>query len=67
VAEPARVADDGLARAVAALPEPQREVLALKFDGGLTFAEIAAIVGASPNTVASRYRYALEKLRAVLP
>jgi RNA polymerase sigma-70 factor (ECF subfamily) len=67
VAEPAAFADDGLARAVAALPEPQREVLALKFDGGLTFAEIAAIVGASPNTVASRYRYALEKLRAVLP
>lgn len=64
--EPAAIADDGLARAVAALPRPQREVLALKFDGGLTFAEIAVVVGASINTVASRYRYALEKLRAVL-
>jgi RNA polymerase sigma-70 factor (ECF subfamily) len=67
IQEPPAVADDGLARAVAALPQPQREVLALRFDGGLTFAEIAAIVGASINTVASRYRYALEKLRAVLP
>ncbi len=67
VQEPPALADDGLARAVAALPAPQREVLALKFDGGLTFAEIAVVVGASINTVASRYRYALEKLRAVLP
>lgn len=66
VAEPAPVGDDGLARAVAALPEPQREVLALRFDGGLTFAEIAVVVGASPNTIASRYRYALEKLRTVM-
>ena len=31
---PPALADDGLARAVAALPAPQREVLALKFDGG---------------------------------
>jgi len=35
----------------------------LKVYEGLTFAEIAAIVKASPNTVASRYRYGIEKLR----
>lgn len=58
--------DEGLSRAVAALPAAQREVLALKIDGGLTFAEIAAVIGTSPNTAASRYRYALEKLRIAL-
>lgn len=58
--------DDALAAAVAALPEVQREVVALKIDAGLTFAEIAAVTGTSLNTAASRYRYALEKLRTVL-
>ena len=41
-------------------------MVALKIDGGLTFAEIAAVIGISANTAASRYRYALEKLRAAL-
>jgi RNA polymerase sigma-70 factor (ECF subfamily) len=58
--------DDALAAAVAALPEAQREVVALKIDAGLTFAEIAAVIGTSLNTAASRYRYALEKLRTAL-
>ena len=55
-----------LAEALDALPPPQREVIALKVDAGLTFAEIGAALGISPNTAASRYRYALEKLRAAL-
>jgi RNA polymerase sigma-70 factor (ECF subfamily) len=55
-----------LERALRTLPAEQRQVVALKVDGGLTFAEIAAILGISPNTAASRYRYALEKLRAAL-
>lgn len=55
-----------LERGLAALPPEQREVVALKIDGGLTFAEIAAVLGLRPNTAASRYRYALEKLRAAL-
>lgn len=62
----AELPDDALAAAVAALPEPQREVVALKIDAGLTFAEIAAVTGTSLNTAASRYRYALEKLRTAL-
>jgi RNA polymerase sigma-70 factor (ECF subfamily) len=62
----AELPDDALAAAVAALPEAQREVVALKIDAGLTFAEIAAVTGTSLNTAASRYRYALEKLRAAL-
>jgi len=57
-------ADPGpLERALRELPAEQREVLALKIDGGLTFARISAVLGVSPNTAASRYRYALEKLR----
>jgi RNA polymerase sigma-70 factor (ECF subfamily) len=55
---------DWLERALARLPPEQREVLSLKIDGGLTFDEAAAVLGVSPNTAASRYRYALEKLRA---
>ena len=57
---------DLLERGLAALPAEQREVLSLKIDGGLTFAEVAAVLGIRPNTAASRYRYALEKLRALL-
>lgn len=55
-----------LERALRALPAEQREAISLKVDGGLTFAEIAALLGISANTAASRYRYALEKLRAAL-
>jgi RNA polymerase sigma-70 factor (ECF subfamily) len=48
------------------LPADQREVLHLKVYEGWTFAEIAALSGESINTVASRYRYGLSKLRARL-
>ncbi len=70
-AQPDRPAAEGpradrLARALAALPPEQREVIALKIDGELTFAAIAAVLGISGNTAASRYRYALEKLRKAM-
>jgi RNA polymerase sigma-70 factor (ECF subfamily) len=48
------------------LPQEQREVIVLKVYEELTFAEIAAITRARPNTVASRYRYAIERLRRAL-
>ena len=48
------------------LPEPQREVLVLRIWGELSFAEIASALGDSINTVASRYRYALDGLRRIL-
>jgi RNA polymerase sigma-70 factor (ECF subfamily) len=47
-----------------ALPAEQREVIHLHVFEGLTFKEVAAATGEPPNTVASRYRYALGKLRA---
>ncbi|MBL9213685.1 MAG: sigma-70 family RNA polymerase sigma factor [Opitutaceae bacterium] len=49
--------------AVSRLPVEQREVLALKIWGELTFEQIAAALDLSPNTAASRYRYALNALR----
>ena len=45
------------------LPPEQADVVALKVWHDLTFAEIAVLLAVSPNTAASRYRYALEKLR----
>jgi len=49
-----------------ALPESQREVLVLKIWGDLTFDEIGKTLDLSPNTAASRYRYALNQLRGLL-
>jgi RNA polymerase sigma-70 factor, ECF subfamily len=48
------------------IPAEQREVLVLKIWGELTFDQIAAELGLSPNTAASRYRYALAALRQEL-
>lgn len=48
--------------AIRRLPPQQSEVVVLKLWEEMTFAEIADVLGESPNTVASRYRYALEKL-----
>ena len=61
---PAEYPDERLAAAVARLPEEQREVVMLRTEAGLSFAEIAATLGVSINTAASRWRYALEKLRS---
>jgi RNA polymerase sigma-70 factor (ECF subfamily) len=49
--------------AVRELPEEQREVVVLHIWGGLTFEEIGRTTGVPANTAASRYRYALGKLR----
>ena len=49
-----------------ALPREQREVVCLKVFEGLTLEEIAQRLGVKPNTVASRYRYGLDKLQALL-
>lgn len=57
---------DELQAAVAGLPIEQREILALKLDGDLTFREIGQLLEISQNTAASRYRYALARLRQAL-
>lgn len=65
-AEDPRERGSRLERALAALPREQREVVALKIDGGLTFAQVAEVLGIRANTAASRYRYALGRLRTSL-
>lgn len=55
-----------IAAAVEALPEEQREVFLLRQLQGMAFNEIAGVVGAPANTVKSRMRYALERLREAL-
>lgn len=50
-------------QAMRALPAEQREVIHLKVFEGWTFQEIADFGGDSVNTVASRYRYAMDKMR----
>jgi RNA polymerase sigma-70 factor (ECF subfamily) len=55
--------EQNLRRALIALPEDQREVIVLHIWGELTFTQISGLLGVSSNTVASRYRYALARLR----
>ena len=55
-----------LVKALASLPEEQREVFILREQAGMPFKEIAEMVGVNENTVKSRMRYALEGLRKQL-
>ena len=70
VAPRATGADPDEARALAAaldrLPAEQAEVVILHAFEGLTFAEVGRVTGVSLDTAASRWRYALEKLRGEL-
>ncbi len=53
-------------RCLAELPADQREVIVLKVWHEHTFEEIGQLLDLSPNTVAGRYRYGLQKLRHCL-
>jgi RNA polymerase sigma-70 factor, ECF subfamily len=53
-------------RAIAALVEEQREVFLMREFLDMPFKQIAEVVGVPENTVKSRMRYALEKLRLEL-
>ena len=55
-----------LQAALAQLKQPQREVIIMKIYRQKTFLEISQLLGLSQNTVASRYRYGMEKLRNLL-
>ena len=68
VSNPARQAEQRdlarrLASALDALPAPQREAFLLAEEGGLTLDEIAKATACGRETVKSRLRYALGKLR----
>ena len=55
-----------LRAALAALPPLQRDAFLLQQEAGLALAEIATLTGAGIETVKSRLRYAITKLRAEL-
>ncbi len=55
-----------LTSAVAQLPYDQREAIILHLRGAMKFREIAAMQATSINTIKSRYRYGLDKLRSTL-
>lgn len=61
-------ADDAeiVAAALRRLADDDRELVELKIYGGLTFREIADVVGRPQATVATQYRRALESLRTWL-
>jgi RNA polymerase sigma-70 factor (ECF subfamily) len=65
---PAVSAEDrvALGAAIRQLPPDQREVLHLHVFEGRTFREVADAIDEPLNTVASRYRYAIEKLKTSL-
>ena|SRR6267378_681710 len=65
---PAGMAEEVLdvEKAMRALPPEQRKVVVMRIWGRMTLAEAAAVLEIPENTAASRYRYALAKLRGLL-
>lgn len=57
---------ENIAKAVASLPDDQKEVFVMRVQAGLSFKEIARIQKVSINTALARMQYALAKLRAML-
>jgi len=55
-----------LSDAMTELPYGQREILILHLQNDATFRQIAGLLNISVNTVKSRYRYGLNKLRTLL-
>ena len=55
-----------LKNAMSQLPYPQREVVIMHLQGGMKFRAIAKSQNVSINTVQSRYRYGINKLRSLL-
>ena len=51
---------------LAELPPEQREAIVLKIWNQFTFEEIGGLLEISPNTVAGRYRYGLQKIKSKL-
>jgi RNA polymerase sigma-70 factor, ECF subfamily len=56
-----------LLRALAAVPEPQREAMLLRFDEELSYEDMAVVLGVSESTLRSRVYHGLRALRAAMP
>ena len=70
-ASPERFADDldcgeRLKQGLVGLPPEQRDAFLLKEEGGLSLEQVARIMDAGRETVKSRLRYALKRLRQLL-
>lgn len=63
VAAERSLARERLERALADLPEEQRDAFLLHEEGGLTVGQIAVVTGSNRETAKSRLRYAVRKLR----
>ncbi|HEG44047.1 MAG TPA: sigma-70 family RNA polymerase sigma factor [Phycisphaerales bacterium] len=55
-----------LKNAMTQLPEDQREVIALRMQGDMSFRQIAKLQNVSISTAQGRYRYGITKLRSIL-
>jgi len=55
-----------LQHAIDRLPDEQREVILLRLEQELSLEEIASVTGTGRETVKSRLRYAMNRLREVL-
>jgi RNA polymerase sigma-70 factor (ECF subfamily) len=62
----ARAQAQAFVAAVESLPAAQREVFLLQAEGGMSLEDIAAATGTGHETVKSRLRYAMNKLRAAM-
>ena len=60
------VMSEWAATALGRISASQQEIVQLRFYGGLTFAEIAAVLDVPQGTVATRYRAAIARLRVCL-
>lgn len=58
---------DTVWNAVATLSERQRTLLSLRWEDGMSWAEIAAVLGMTPNAAEVLHRKALRALRDLLP
>jgi RNA polymerase sigma-70 factor (ECF subfamily) len=58
--------EDAFREALGALPPRKREVFTLARFQGLSYAEIAGVLGTSPQTVANQMSAALQQLRVAL-
>ena len=57
--------DEDVRRIVMALPDPQREVLVMRFYRNMSFKEIAEATSVSINTALGRMRYAIMNMRRI--
>lgn len=60
------LARERLERALATLPDEQRDAFLLSEEGGLSMDQIASVTGCNRETAKSRVRYAVDKLRSAI-